>query len=98
MVIQHRVSTTHNVFPNLTVYERYYATDPTKVIGYKVTANAGYVFKDTSEINYEYNAETDENEQVTYYYRVAYLVRSFNFANLPFVAVMESGIPTDYIK
>ena len=92
MAILYRISTTHNVYPNLTVYEKYYDTDTNTVIGFRVNANEGYVFKDTSETNYELDTETGIEREVTHYYRLAYLTRNFNFANFSFVAIPESEV------
>lgn len=98
MAIEYQVSTTHNVYPNLTVEEGFNPETPDTLIMYRVTANEGYVFKDTAEEpSLEYNPETGEDEPVTYYYRIAYLIPNFDFTNFSFVAVLESEVPADNI-
>lgn len=95
--MEYRISAEHNIYPNITVEEGYYEETPATIERYKITANSGYVFYDTTENRTELDPETDEEVPVTYYFRLAYLVPNFNFANFPFVAVPESEVDENYI-
>lgn len=97
MELEYRISTEHNVYPNLIIEEGYYEDSPDVIRRYRLTPAIGYVFYDTEDVNYRYNPETDEDELITYYYRIAYLIPAFNFANFTYIAVPESEVPADQI-
>jgi len=110
MAIKYRESTEHNIYPNITVDERYDDTNPTVITGFRVTANDGYVYYDRNAQDtelqvdpetgdYVYDPETGLPVEVpvTYYYRIKYLVRNYNFDNFPYVAVLRSTVDENYI-
>ena len=87
------ISAEHNNYPNLTVYDRFRDGSP---LGWKVEANPGYVFYDTTENN----TELDENGNevpVTYYYTLMYISPYFNWANFSLVAVPRDSVDENYI-
>ena len=93
-------------FPNITVYKRFRDGELT---GWRINANEGYVFYDTTEeyFDLQLDPETglpmeDENGnpieiQVNHYFRVAYLSLRHNFDNFSYVAVPESEVDENYI-
>lgn len=81
-------------FPNLTIEERW-SNDVMR--GYRLTANSGYVFYDTTANNTESDPDTGEEISVIYYYTIAYLPSNFNFANFPWVAVPRDSVDENYI-
>ena len=84
-------------FPNLTIEERY-TNDILR--GYRLTANEGYVFYDSTEENFEPVDPSDpagEQRPVTYYYTLAYLPLNYNFDNFQYVAVLRSSVDENYI-
>lgn len=85
--------TEHN-FPNLTVEGRY---SDGVLVGYRLTANEGYVFYDSTANDTEMDPETMMPIPVTYYYTLAYMPINCNFANFPYVAVLRSEVDENYI-
>lgn len=81
-------------FPNLTIEERWHNGT---MRGYRLTANEGYVFYDTTANNTELDPETMIERPVTYYYTLAYLNSNYNFDNFPYVAVLRSSVDENYI-
>lgn len=84
-------------FPNLTIEERH---NNGVFRGYRLTANEGYVFYDSTEQNFEPVDPSDpggEQRPVTYYYTLAYLPSNYNFDNFPYVAVLRSSVDENYI-
>lgn len=97
MAIKYRVSTEHNVFPNLIIEERYNDTNPSVILGYRVTPQEGYVFYDATANDIEYDPETGLEKSVIYYKTVAGLPINFNFDIFPYVAVLRSEVDENYI-
>ena len=89
----YEVSTEHN-YPNITVYKG--LRDGVHA-NWRVNANEGYVFYNSTAIDTEYNPETGEDIPVTYYYTEAILTLNYNFANFPYVAVPRDSVDENYI-
>ena len=85
---------TDKVFPNLTIYRQF--KDGTHY-GWKMTANEGYVFYDTTENNTELDPDTMEERPVIYYHTIAYFPLNFNWDNFPYVAVPRDSVDENYI-
>ena len=81
-------------FPNLTI-EAMNLNGEQK--GYRLTANEGYVFYDTTENNTEIDPETMDEIPVTYYYTIAIMPLNYNFDNFPYVAVSRDSVDENYI-
>lgn len=82
-------------FPNLTIEERH---SNGAFRGYRLTANEGYVFYDSTEENYEPDPNNPMLQiPVTHYYTLAYLPSNYNFDNFPYVAVLRSSVDENYI-
>ena len=88
------VSTEHNIYPNITVYDRF--ADGVAA-GWEVRANEGYVFYDANANDTEIDPETMEEIPVTYYRTVKSLSRYYNWANFALVAVPRSSVDENYI-
>lgn len=86
-VYTYEIATEFN-FPNLTIERK--LRDGVQ-IAWRLTANEGYVFYDTTANDIELDPETMEERPVIYYYRVRSLSLNRDFANFPFVAVSESN-------
>jgi len=85
-------------FPNLTIESGWKVENENEThINYRLTANEGYVFYDTTESNTELDPETMEEIPVTYYYTLAYLHKNFNFNNFPYIAVPRNSVDENYI-
>lgn len=74
-------------FPNITIYRRLKDGIQT---GWRMNANDGYVFYDTSANDFEIDPATFREVPVIYYYKVRYLTLNRDFTEFPFVAVLES--------
>lgn len=83
-------------YPNITIYKKMRDSDNVQV-AWRANANEGYVFYDQYENNTEWNEELQEEVPVIYYHRVASIPLNFNFANFPYVAVLESEVDENYI-
>lgn len=81
-------------FPHIDIYRRY--TDD-EFCGYKVLAQEGYVFYDTTDNNTEIDPETMEEIPVTYYYTIRIITRYFNMDNFSLVAVPRDSVDENYI-
>ena len=85
-------------FPNLTLYRRYNDGEHT---GYRLNANEGYVFYDSTEETFELKLDEETGNlvevPVTYYYTLAYLTRNYNFDNFPYIAVPRDSVNENYI-
>lgn len=88
------VSEEHNIYPNLTVYDRTFNGSP---LGWKVDANEGYVFYDANANNTETNPDTMEEEPVTYYYVTIGFPPNYNWSNFALVAVPRDSVDENYI-
>lgn len=88
-------SAEHNIYPNLTVYDRFWnGTEPD---GWRVNANEGYVFYDENANNTEIDPNTGEEKTVIYYYTVMALSYRYNWANFALVAVPRASVDENYI-
>lgn len=94
MAVVLQISTEHNIYPNLTVYDR--IADGVAA-GWEVRANEGYVFYDTTANNTDFDPETGEEVPVTFYYIIRMFPRNYNWANFSLVAVPREGIDENYI-
>lgn len=90
----YEISEEHNIYPNLTVYNRLKDGEPA---GWRVNANDGYVYYHSKANDTELDPETMEERPVIYYYTVSYLPRTYNWANFDFVAVPRDSVDENYI-
>lgn len=88
------VSTEHNIYPNMTVYDCFTDGEPN---GWKIIANDGYVFYDTTENNTESDPVTGEEIPVIYYYTLSRKPKRYNWDNFHYVAVLRSTVDENYI-
>lgn len=93
MTINYQISTERNNYPNLTVYD---TMSDNAVVGWKITANEGYVFYDTNEETFELN-DKGEELPVTYYYAECYLPNHLNWNTFSLVAVERETVEEKYI-
>lgn len=89
------LSTEHNNYDNITVYDR--LVDGETGFGWRINANEGYVFYDSSANNTELDLITGEEVPVTYYYTLAYLPRNYRWENFPYIAVPRDSVDENYI-
>lgn len=89
----YEVSVEHNIYPNITVYDRLRDGAP---FGWRFNANDGYVMYDTSANNTERDDEGNE-VPVTYYYTVYTASPRYNWDNFHWVAVPRSEVDENYI-
>ena len=94
MAVTFEISTEHNIYPNLTVYDRF--SDGVSA-GWKVEANEGYVFYNANATDTEIDPETMEEIPVTYYYTIRLFPRNYNWANFALVAVPRDSVDENYI-
>ncbi len=110
MAIDYRPSTEHNIYPNLIVDERFDTTNPSKILGYRVRPQEGYVFYDSTANDTEPKIDPETGETVIdfltglpvevpviYYRTVAGLPINYNFNNFPYIAVLRSAVDENYI-
>lgn len=90
----HEISTEHNIYPNLTVYDRFADGEAR---GWRVNANDGYVMYDTTANDMELDPVTGEEIPVTYYYTLMYLTQYYNWDNFAWVAVPRDSVDENYI-
>ena len=95
MAYTYRVSEEHNIYPNLTVYDRIW--DETEHDGYRVNANEGYVFYDTTANDTEIDPETMEERPVIYYKTVRTFPLRYNWDNFSLVAVPRDSVDENYV-
>ena len=88
------VSTEHNIYPNLTVYDRLADGVPS---GWRVNANEGYVYYNANDSYTDIDPDTGEEIPVTYYYTQTLLPRTYNWNNFDLVAVPRSSVDENYI-
>ena len=93
-VYTYEVSTEHNIYPNLTIYDRFVDSVPN---GWRVNANEGYVFYDANANNVELDPDTMEEVPVTYYYTIAHFPANYRWANFAIVAVPRDSVDENYI-
>lgn len=94
MAITYSISTEHNIYPNLTVYDRFMNGVQ---YGWRVNANEGYVFYNKNENYTETNPETGLEEPVTHYYTIVYPGPSVDWNDFPYIAVPRDSVPADQI-
>jgi hypothetical protein len=87
------VATEYN-FPNITVYRK--LTDGVQT-AWRINANEGYVFYDTTANNTDFDPETMEEIPVIYYYTVASLSMRTDMENFHWVAVPRDSVDENYI-
>lgn len=92
--VTYKLSEEHNKYKNLTVFDRFADGE---AAGWRVDANEGYVFHDTTENSVEINPETMEETPVTYYYGNIHLPRRFDWANFSLVAVPRDSVDDRFI-
>ena len=90
----YEIDTERNIYPNITVEKKYYEG---VFSGWRITANAGYVFYDTTANNTEPDPVTGEERPVIYYYTLAYKSQRYNWNNFHYVAVLRSSVDENYI-
>lgn len=88
------LSPTHNIYPNITVYDKYLHN---VFEGWEIRAHEGYAFYDTTEENYELDPNTMEQMPVTYYYTIASKPKKYNWNNFHYVAVPRDSVDENYI-
>lgn len=81
-------------FPHIDIYRRYADGE---FWGYKVLAQEGYVFYDTTANDTTIDEETMEEIPVTYYYRIRLLTRNYDMNNFSLVAVPRDSVDENYI-
>lgn len=90
----YEISTEHNIYPNITVYDRFRDGSP---YGWRVEANEGYVMYHANANDTEPDPVTGEIRPVTYYYTASHLSPYYNWNNFDFVAVLRSTVDENYI-
>ena len=95
MAYTYRVSTEHNIYPNITVYDRFW--DGEEADGWRVEANEGYVFYDPNANNTDIDQTTGEEIPVIYYYTLMLLTRYYNWANFSLIAVPRESVDENFI-
>ena len=93
-VYTYEVSAEHNIYPNITIYDRLKDGEP---YGWRFNTDEGYVMYDTTANNTEYDPETGEEIPVTYYYTVYMASRYYNWNNFHWVAVPRDSVDENYI-
>ncbi len=91
--VNYMISTEHNIYPNLTVYDRFYDGVAS---GWKVVPNDGYVMYDITDNNIEFD-ENGNEIPVTYYYTQVNLSPYTNWNNFSWIAVLRSEVDENYI-
>lgn len=81
-------------YENLTIYRRY--VDDVHS-GYRLNANEGYVFYDSSAEDFAPDPDTGVLKPVVYYSTLAYLPLNYNFDNFSYVAVSRDSVDENYI-
>ena len=84
---KYEVSPAHNVYENMTVYDRYRDGVPS---GWRVEANDGFVMYQENEVHTE--IIDGEETTVIYYCTVAMINPYFNWDNFDFVAVPRDSV------
>lgn len=87
-------------FPNISIYRKTRDSDNVQT-GWRVNVNAGYVFYDITDNEFEYQEDPITGEfievPVTYYYTIAYLPLNYNFDRFQFIAVPRDSVDENYI-
>ena len=90
----YEISTEHNIYPNITVCDR---LRDGELIGWRITANEGYVYYDTNANTTETNPDTEEEIPVTYYFKTRYLPLNCEWDSFSLVAVPSADVDKKYI-
>lgn len=91
---KYEIDNEHNIYPNITVRK---CLRDGVFVRWRINANEGYVFYDTTENNMEIDINTGEEISVTYYYTEADLPPMFNWDNFSYVAVPRNSVNADYV-
>ena len=67
-------------------------------VGWRVSADEGFVFYDPLANDVETDPETLEKIPVTYYYTIAFLPKRYDFARFHYVAVPVCNVDPKYIS
>lgn len=82
-------------FPHINIYD--ITNDENELLYYEARPEANYVMYDRNANYTEIDPETEEEIPVTYYYTIAAIPKTFNFALFPFVAVPRADVDENYI-
>jgi hypothetical protein len=93
-VYAYEISAEHNIYPNITVYDRF---KDGVLNGWKVNTNEGYVMYRTTDNTVELDPITGEERPVTYYYTESRLPLTYNWNNFAWVAVPRDSVDENYI-
>lgn len=93
-VYTYEISTEHNIYPNITVYDRF---RDGVLTGWRINANEGYVMYHANANDTELDPETNEEIPVTYYYTVATKSLTSSWDNFDWVAVLRDSVDENYI-
>ena len=93
MAITYVISTEHNIYPNITVYDR---LNNGVAAGWSVRANEGYVMYPTNEEHIEIDPVTGEERPVIYYYTETGLPLTYNWNKFAWVAVPRDSVDENY--
>ncbi len=89
----YEISTEHNIYPNLTVYDWF---RDGVLCGWKVEPNPGYVFYDTND-DYREIDENGNEVSVIHYFTSAQLPLIYDWSNFSLVAVPRDSVDENYI-
>lgn len=90
----YEVSTTHNNYENMTVYDRF--RDGVQS-GWRVNANEGYVMYQPSVLYPSADPETGEPIEVHNYFTLVMINPYYNWDNFDYVAVPRESVDENYI-
>ena len=93
-VYTYNISTEHNIYPNITVYDRF---KDGVLNGWKVVVNEGYVMYCSTDNYTEIDPETGHEIPVIYYYTQSGLPLTYNWNNFAWVAVPRDSVDENYI-
>lgn len=89
IMVTYEISTEHNIYPGMTVYDCFSDGVPS---GWRVNANEGYVFYDTTANDVELDESGMVEVPVTYYYVIRHLSKFYNWANFALVSVPRDSV------
>ena len=84
----------HNIYPNITVYKRFYDGGFT---GWRIRTNDSYVMYHANANDTEIDPITGEIIPVIYYYTEADKPATYNWSWFDYVAVPRSSVDENYI-
>lgn len=94
MDFEYVISEEHNIYPNITVYDKYYNG---VFAGWEMRANEGYVFYDMLANNTEIDPDTLVEIPVIYYYTIRSMSARYNWSLHDYEAVPRSEVDENYI-